>query len=107
MPLMGVRKGRTHRKDGSKLIVVTRCFRLAPETGKGRGTTRILGTIVLRNEAIHRDRLSQGDGTNCDRRKKSSMAVYGETARPWSRSGSRRKQPIGALAFESSARNGE
>src|SRR5260370_7518922 len=24
------------------------------------------------------------------------MAVYGETARPWSRSGSRRKQPIGA-----------
>src|SRR5260370_23628120 len=35
--------------------------------------TRILGTIVLRNEAIHRDRLSQGDGTNCDRRKKSGM----------------------------------
>ena len=31
---------KAHRKDGSKLIVVTRCFRLAPETRKGRGTTR-------------------------------------------------------------------
>src|SRR5260370_29782752 len=58
--------------------------------------TRILGTIVLINEAIHRDRLSQGDGTNCDRRKKSGMAAYGRTARTWSPSGSGRKHPTGA-----------
>src|SRR5260370_38479457 len=59
--------------------------------------TRIMGTIVLRNEAIHRDRLSQGDGTNCDRRKKSGMAVYGEPAGPWAPSGGRRKTAMRAL----------
>jgi hypothetical protein len=39
-PPIRVQIRRAHRKDGSKPIVVTRCFRLAPETPKGRGTTR-------------------------------------------------------------------
>jgi len=40
IPLIRAHKRRAPRKDGSKLIVGTRCFQLAPETRKGRGTMR-------------------------------------------------------------------
>ncbi len=58
--------------------------------------TRILGTIVLRNEAFIAIAYLKETGRTAIVAKKSDMEVYGETARPWPRSGSRRKQPIGA-----------